>query len=113
MKKLCVNGYKNYVKSRPSASKDSVRRSKNIDLEKMRPHPSLTRTFGAESERLAFISKMKNYKPKMVTKKQFHLGSFDENIESHFTNWFADYFRIRTIFKFGHVIIIATISQNK
>lgn len=66
MKKVCNNGYKNYIKSRPGASKDSARRAKNIDTEKMRNHPVFAKICNSESKKFEFINKMKNYKPKMV-----------------------------------------------
>lgn len=66
MKKVCNNGYKNYIKSRPGASKDSVRRAKNIDVEKMRIHPLFAKICHSESKKFEFINKVKNYKPKTV-----------------------------------------------
>lgn len=66
LKKVCTNGYKNYVKSRPAASKDSVRRAKNINLEKMEIHSLFANVFGSEIEKQKFISKMRKYKPQTV-----------------------------------------------
>ncbi len=74
---MCANGYKNYVKSRPAASKDSVRRSKSIDLEKMRMHPLFSDAYDAESEKLAFINKMKNYKPQTVSVTLDKVGNWE------------------------------------
>lgn len=81
MKKVCNNGYKNYIKSRPGASKDSVRRAKNIDTEKMRIHPVFMKICNSESKKFEFIHEMKNYKPKMVkefsSKSSYALNDFN------------------------------------
>lgn len=66
MKKVCDNGYKNYLKSRPTASKDSVKRAKNIDLRQMNVHPLFKNISVNEAGRLNFVDKIKNYKPAMV-----------------------------------------------
>lgn len=66
MRKVCENGYKNYVRSRPGASKDSVRRAKSTDVEKLQVHPIFSEKYGSETDRLRFINEMRNYKPQTV-----------------------------------------------
>ncbi|KAK7603245.1 hypothetical protein V9T40_003244 [Parthenolecanium corni] len=85
MKKVCNNGYKNYIKSRPGASKDSVRRAKNIDVEKMRIHPLFAKICHSESKKFEFINKVKNYKPKTTI---FELGQSSSSVMSLSTRLF-------------------------
>lgn len=64
---MCANGYKNYLKSRPAASRDSVKRAKTIELDKIRTHPLFESICDSETENLEFVRKMKNYKPQIVS----------------------------------------------
>lgn len=70
MKKVCNNGYKSYIRSRPGASKDSVRRAKSINVDQLQVHPIFSEKYGSETDRLKFINKMKDYKPQTVSKNR-------------------------------------------
>ena len=65
--KTCTNGYKNYIKSRPGASVDSVRRAKKIDLTVVAEHPMFQKIIAADMERIDFVSRIKNFRPETVS----------------------------------------------
>ncbi|XKL62330.1 hypothetical protein PGB90_002163 [Kerria lacca] len=77
LKKLCNNAFKNYIKSRPGASRESFKRAKNIDIEKMRIHPLFPNFYSVESEKFAFLNRIKNYKSRNV--KNLKIKSFQGN----------------------------------
>ncbi|XP_029025624.1 ATP-dependent RNA helicase DDX54 [Betta splendens] len=59
------NAYKQYLKSRPSPSPESIRRVKNIDVSSMAVHPLLGSGLGkSELERLQIVDAIKGYKSK-------------------------------------------------
>ncbi|XP_063242989.1 ATP-dependent RNA helicase DDX54 [Bacillus rossius redtenbacheri] len=61
MKKVCGNAYRQYIRSRPGASAESVRRSKQMDFTSLDSHPVFVPSDG--SEKLQLLQKMKTYKP--------------------------------------------------
>lgn len=61
--KVCRNAYSKYLKSRPGASKESVRRVKSIDFVNIGFYP-LFRTDGNNMEKINLLDRMKNYKPR-------------------------------------------------
>lgn len=68
MKKVYENGYKKYLQSNPGASKESLKRIKNINLINVGIHPFFsTDSFEAETEAMEFLNQVKKYKPKDVS----------------------------------------------
>ncbi|XP_070534203.1 ATP-dependent RNA helicase DDX54-like [Ptychodera flava] len=64
LKRVSDNAYKHYLKSRPAAAPESIKRMKEIDFGKMSLHP----IFGAyanalEIDRARMVDDIKNYKP--------------------------------------------------
>ncbi|KAM9793837.1 ATP-dependent RNA helicase DDX54 isoform 1-T1 [Syngnathus typhle] len=59
------NAYKQYLKSRPNPSPESIRRVKNLDLSSMAVHPLLRSTLEkSELERLNMVDTIKGYRSK-------------------------------------------------
>ncbi|KAG8232288.1 hypothetical protein J437_LFUL011229 [Ladona fulva] len=87
MKKVCANAYGQYLRSRPRASNDSVRRSKELILKEIGVHPAfiksrkdkssgsknsyLSDTYLESSNRLSFLEQVRNYHPQGTV---FELG---------------------------------------
>ncbi|CAB3364540.1 Hypothetical predicted protein [Cloeon dipterum] len=90
MENVCNNAYSKYLKSKPGASMDSVKRSKQLGLIINNPHP----LFGANenSEGNDLLKRMKNYKPKATVFELFNFGvkemkdkrNFHENVIANF-----------------------------
>ncbi|CAH0386425.1 unnamed protein product [Bemisia tabaci] len=59
----CTNAFKQFNKSRPGASKESVRRAKQFKASSLGIHPSFYEVTNTDSDVLSFLNKMKNYKP--------------------------------------------------
>jgi len=66
MTKVCSNGYKKYLRSRPGASAESVKRMREIDLTKLAVHPFFDKVNDEGESSRELIEKMKTYKPKGV-----------------------------------------------
>lgn len=62
-----MNGYKNYIKSRPGASVDSVRRAKKIDLTALAEHPIFNKVIASDMGRIDFVSRIKSFRPDTVS----------------------------------------------
>nr|CAD7258899.1 unnamed protein product [Timema shepardi] len=61
MRNVCSNGYKQYIRSRPGASNDSVKRFKDLNLANLAIHPVFSTNENLEKFRM--LDKMKKYKP--------------------------------------------------
>ncbi|CAH1738888.1 ATP-dependent RNA helicase DDX54 [Aphis gossypii] len=75
--KTCTNGYKNYIKSRPGASVDSVRRAKKIDLTVIAEHPMFQKIIASDMGRIDFVSRIKNFRPETTV---FEMGQSTNSI---------------------------------
>merc|ERR1712123_433963 len=76
-KEQAANAYKQYLKSRPGASKESLKRCKEIKEMKIGPHPVLkTDSSDLEEERVNFLEQMKNFKTKSTI---FEIGNTSKN----------------------------------
>ncbi|XP_046672425.1 ATP-dependent RNA helicase DDX54 [Homalodisca vitripennis] len=73
------NAYKQYLKSRPGASVDSVRRVKQLPVNTLGPHPAFTALATPQVDRAAFLAQIKNFKPQGTV---FELGQ-SSRIESY------------------------------
>ncbi|XP_029921888.1 ATP-dependent RNA helicase DDX54 [Myripristis murdjan] len=63
--RVSENAYKQYIKSRPNPSTESIRRAKNTDLSNMAVHPFLASGLEKmELERLQIVDAIKGYKSK-------------------------------------------------
>ena len=69
MKKVSANGYTQYLKSRPGASSESVRRSRKMKTSALGAHPLLVSSERNESDlqRSSFLEQMKNFRPQNVS----------------------------------------------
>ena len=77
--KVADNAYKQYLKSRPGASVESVKRTKDLKAMKMGDHPLLSRTTTSlEAERTSILEQMKNFRPKSTI---FEIGNTTKNKE--------------------------------
>jgi ATP-dependent RNA helicase DDX54/DBP10 len=67
MEGVCNNGYAKYLRSRPGASMDSIKRTKQLGLVVNKPHP----IFGTAENKAGddLLRRMKQYKPKTVRSK--------------------------------------------
>lgn len=63
LKRVCGNAYKQYIRSRPGASIESVKRMKEIDPDKFAIHPVFPAQYGVESSTSDLLRKMKSYRP--------------------------------------------------
>lgn len=61
--KTCNNAYKKYIKSRPGASVESVRKVKDLELAIMQAHPLFRNIGHAELEKFSLLTKMSEYRP--------------------------------------------------
>lgn len=77
--KTCTNGYKNYIKSRPGASVDSVRRAKKIDLTVIAEHPMFNKIIASDMGRIDFVSRIKNFRPDSTV---FEMGQSTNSIQA-------------------------------
>jgi ATP-dependent RNA helicase DDX54/DBP10 len=66
MKKVCVNAYRQYIRSRPGASVESVKRVKDISANSFAIHPVFSVQDSIQSGALDILEKMKNYRPNGV-----------------------------------------------
>jgi ATP-dependent RNA helicase DDX54/DBP10 len=64
MESVCNNAYGKYLRSRPGASIDSIKRSKKLGLVINHAHPVFGEVENKEED--DFLRRMKNYKPKAV-----------------------------------------------
>lgn len=66
LKKVCANAYKQYIKSRPPPSAESVRKVRALPVDTLPPHPLLTAANKDDREaaevRTKLLSGLKNYK---------------------------------------------------
>lgn len=63
MAKVCSNAYKQYVKTRPLPSSESIKRVKEVSEMTSKYHPIFTSTDVVEMERNKMLSDVKNYRP--------------------------------------------------
>jgi ATP-dependent RNA helicase DDX54/DBP10 len=75
MKKVCANAYKQYIRSRPGASVESVRRVKDINPNSFAVHPVFPVQDSIQSSTSDILEKMKNYRPSGVRLNRCHLLS--------------------------------------
>ncbi|XP_075238579.1 ATP-dependent RNA helicase DDX54 isoform X2 [Lycorma delicatula] len=62
--KVSSNAYKNYLRSRPGASRESVKRVKEINWSSVGVHPAFTSSSDSSEElKFNFLSQMKQYRP--------------------------------------------------
>jgi ATP-dependent RNA helicase DDX54/DBP10 len=66
MKKVCVNAYRQYIRSRPGASVESVKRVKDINANSFAVHPVFSAQDPIQSSASDILEKMKNYRPSGV-----------------------------------------------
>lgn len=98
LKGVASNGYKHYLKSRPGASNESIRRAKRMKTMKFGPHPLFINTLkdDGELQKTKFLAAMKRYRPQNVRNIQYHIGEF---------NWTPDLWLavvwFQTIFEIG------------
>ena len=73
------NGYKKYLKSRPGASKESVKRARDYKDMKIGCHPALkTEAIDFEEEKSDILDQLKSFKPKSTI---FEIGNTSKNKE--------------------------------
>merc|ERR1719239_1727189 len=73
------NGYKKYLKSRPGASKESVKRARDYKDMKIGCHPALkTAAIDFEEEKSDILDQLKSFKPKSTI---FEIGNTSKNKE--------------------------------
>ncbi|XP_049949021.1 ATP-dependent RNA helicase DDX54 [Schistocerca serialis cubense] len=63
MKRVCSNAYKQYLRSRPGASTESMKRIKEINWDTFHYHPSFSFGDKTEAEKISFLTEMKKYRP--------------------------------------------------
>ena len=72
-----MNGYKQYLKSRPGASVESVKRSRDFKNLQIGDHPLLCKSVtGEDKQRGSILEEMKNYRPKSTI---FEIGNTTKN----------------------------------
>ena len=83
-KKVAQNGYKQYLKSRPAASSESIRRAKTLKTQNMGPHPLLLKEVidVEDAKRSDFLEEMKKFRPQNVRTYLFKF--FDAMTDFHF-----------------------------
>nr|XP_015221580.1 PREDICTED: ATP-dependent RNA helicase DDX54 [Lepisosteus oculatus] len=65
LRRVAENAYKQYLRSRPSPSAESIKRAKGVDLSSLAVHPLLGSALGGEElDRLKMVDGVKNYKSK-------------------------------------------------
>lgn len=67
------NGYKQYLRSRPGASVDSVRRVKELPLSTLGPHPLFAQYSKPVLDKSSILTQIKNYKPQGVSFSDFEI----------------------------------------
>ncbi|XP_020602543.1 ATP-dependent RNA helicase DDX54-like [Orbicella faveolata] len=76
LRQVAANGYKQYIKSRPSASSESVKRSKQIDTATLPVHPlfksGVTSSNVASTSRVDILDGVRNFRPRQTI---FEIGS--------------------------------------
>merc|ERR1740128_140654 len=76
-KDISVNGYKQYLKSRPGASVESVKRSKDFKSLQIGDHPILCKSLtGEDKQRGNILEEMKSYRPRSTI---FEIGNTSKN----------------------------------
>eukprot|EP00088_Acartia_fossae_P008716 TRINITY_DN1417_c0_g1_i8.p1 TRINITY_DN1417_c0_g1~~TRINITY_DN1417_c0_g1_i8.p1 ORF type:complete len:778 (-),score=244.97 TRINITY_DN1417_c0_g1_i8:52-2385(-) len=76
-RKTAENGYKQYLKSRPGASVESVKRSKELKDAMIGDHPLLrTETTEMDKKQANILEQMKNFRPKSTI---FEIGNTTKN----------------------------------
>ncbi|KAJ9574711.1 hypothetical protein L9F63_008124, partial [Diploptera punctata] len=63
MKRVCGNAYKQYIRSRPGASVESVKRVKEISTDSFPVHPMFPAQYRTEPTTSDLLKQMKNYRP--------------------------------------------------
>lgn len=76
MAKVCSNAYKQYVKTRPLPSNESIKRVKEISEMTSKYHPIFNSTDTVEVERNKMLSDMKSYRPNTTI---FEVGATAKN----------------------------------
>lgn len=66
MAKVCSNAYKQYIRSRPGASVESIKRVKDISLNSFAVHPMFPVQGAIQPNASDILEKMKNYRPNGV-----------------------------------------------
>lgn len=66
MKNVCANAYRQYIRSRPGASVESVKRVKGINPNSFAIHPVFLVQDAVQSSSSDILEKMKNYRPNGV-----------------------------------------------
>lgn len=73
LRQVAANGYKQYIKSRPNASSESVKRAKKIDTGALSSHPLFKLSSKeATSTKVDILDGVKNFRPKQTI---FEIGS--------------------------------------
>jgi ATP-dependent RNA helicase DDX54/DBP10 len=78
---VAENAYKQYLKSRPGASVESVKRTKELKALPVGDHPLLCQTnttTSLETDRASILEQMKNFRPKSTI---FEVGNTTKNKE--------------------------------
>merc|ERR1739848_174505 len=97
---VMLNSIKQYLKSRPSPSQESVKRAKNMDLTKVECHPLFAaRNDSSEADRLKLLNDLRTFKPSlnvfeskhtkkaqdgetvMKMKRSYHSGVIERNAQ--------------------------------
>jgi len=97
---VMLNSIKQYLKSRPAASQESVKRAKSMDLTKISCHPLFAaQNDSSEAERLKLLNNLRSFKPTltvfeskhtksaqdgeavMKTKRSYHSGVIERNAQ--------------------------------
>lgn len=66
LQNVCSNGYKKYLRSRPGASVESVKRAKDINMNNLGIHYFFRAHCNENGGAAELLAKMKKYKPKGV-----------------------------------------------
>lgn len=66
MERVCNNGFQKYLRSRPGASIESVKRAKEININNVGIHPFFNAYVKEDENSVELLKKMQNYKPKGV-----------------------------------------------
>ncbi|XP_074776810.1 ATP-dependent RNA helicase DDX54 isoform X1 [Athene noctua] len=65
LRRVAENAHKQYLRSRPGPSPESIKRAKDLDVSQLGIHPLFSARFeDTELERLRFVDSIKNYKSK-------------------------------------------------
>jgi len=66
MTKVCSNAYRQYIRSRPGAAVESIKRVKDINLTSFAVHPVFPAQDAIQPTASDILEKMKNYRPNGV-----------------------------------------------